>query len=400
MLQYFAHMETTNYRKPHIPALDGLRAAAVLIICWYHIWQQSWLAPYLHIGGKTLSFDAVPRTGYLFVDLMLLLSAFLLFLPHAESMVYGTPAPAVGPFYKKRAARIVPSYYLAALTMFSVSLIAGKYGSFGEAFRDIGATLTFTQTLSAQTYIGTKVNGVLWTAAIEVAFYLMFPLLAKAFRKKPCLTWAGMTAIGLLYMEFMVIRREDILRVSLNQLPAFAGVFANGMMASYLYVLADKKLNRRRPWWVLAASTALFVASVLAIRAGMNVAASTRTLQLTQAKLRYPMALFFTTLVFSMSLGGKPFELIFGNRLMRFFAGISYNLYLWHQWLAVHLKEMRIPFWTGEKPPNMTGNILWQRQYTALCFFVAIAVAVLLTYCFERPVARALLKKRTSKEND
>ena len=27
----------------HVDTCDGVRALAILIVAWYHIWQQSWL---------------------------------------------------------------------------------------------------------------------------------------------------------------------------------------------------------------------------------------------------------------------------------------------------------------------------------------------------------------------
>lgn len=36
----------------HVDTCDGVRALAILIVAWYHIWQQSWLYPNLTIGGK------------------------------------------------------------------------------------------------------------------------------------------------------------------------------------------------------------------------------------------------------------------------------------------------------------------------------------------------------------
>ena len=76
----------------------------------------------------------------------------------------------------------------------------------------------------------------------------------------------------------------------------------------------------------------------------------------------------------------------------RFFAAISYNLYIWHQWIAVRLKQWRIPYWEGTEYPNFTGNRPWQEKYTAVVFLVSIAVAVLLTYVVERPANRAMLR--------
>ena len=70
-----------------IPELNGLRVLLVFIVSWYHFWQQSWLSPSLSVrlpfGPRAVfvSLDILPRTGYLFVDLLLLLSAFCLFLP-------------------------------------------------------------------------------------------------------------------------------------------------------------------------------------------------------------------------------------------------------------------------------------------------------------------------------
>ena len=71
---------------------DFLRVFCVFMIGWYHIWQQSWLSPTLRLGGLTLDMTAPVRTGYMFVDWMLALSGFLLYLPWAN----GRERPARG----------------------------------------------------------------------------------------------------------------------------------------------------------------------------------------------------------------------------------------------------------------------------------------------------------------
>ena len=85
--------------------------------------------------------------------------------------------------------------------------------------------------------------------------------------------------------------------------------------------------------------------------------------------------------------------MLFANRLMTLLAGISYNFYIWHQYVAVKLKELRIPPWEGETPPNMTGDRAWMWQYQILIVAASLAVAAAMTYGFERPVAKRLQKK-------
>ena len=93
-------------RGDRIPELDGLRVLMIFLVASYHIWQQSWLTP--AIGRYSL--DYLLRSGYVWVDGTVLLSAFLLFLPWARSRRDGTPLPDTREFYFRRARRILPSY--------------------------------------------------------------------------------------------------------------------------------------------------------------------------------------------------------------------------------------------------------------------------------------------------
>ena len=185
---------TQTERDGRLPALDGARALFVLFVGCYHIWQQSWLTPNISIFGYYTSLDPWLRSGYIWVDAMLLLSGFLLYLPHAEAAENGGKAPSIWQFYKKRLLRIVPSYYLCVLIMLIfVALPGGSYnnpdGTFNAWYmgRDLLAHATFTHTLFRFSYIGSPLNGSLWTLGVEMQFYLIFPLVARLFRKKPAL---------------------------------------------------------------------------------------------------------------------------------------------------------------------------------------------------------------------
>ena len=77
---------------------------------------------------------------------------------------------------------------------------------------------------------------------------------------------------------------------------------------------------------------------------------------------------------------------------MHFLAGISYNLYIWHQVIAVKLKVHRIPFWEGDEYPNIAGNRPWMIKYTLIAVLAAFAAAVAATYLIEKPCAKLIGK--------
>ena len=79
----------------HVGILDGVRAVAVFIIVFYHYWQLNWLQYYIpndifsFIGYKDFNIDWIIRYGYFCVELLFILSSFLLFLPVAREMING-----------------------------------------------------------------------------------------------------------------------------------------------------------------------------------------------------------------------------------------------------------------------------------------------------------------------
>ena len=328
-----------------IGVLYGFRALFVLFVCNFHIWQQGWLGQYITVFGRTLDFDFWTRASYVFVDGMMLMSGFLLYLPHARRAVYHTPVPNTGRFYYSRFARIVPSYLFSVLVMlFCVALPLGTYRDDAARNFDILTHLTFTFTFFRETYVFTPLNVVLWTVAIEMQFYLIFPLLVRAMRKAPTVTLCVMGAAGILFRTVLAVRVTD-LTVLLNQMPAFLDVYALGMLGAIAYVRLDRRLNNAPKGDALRvavrlAAVALFALGVFALQRLLRTQADNgllghEQLRLSQWALRLPLAVTFLTLMLAATFMPRPLQKLLDNRLMRFLAAISFNLYIWHQALSV-----------------------------------------------------------------
>jgi len=378
-----------SYQQNHIDVLDGIRAIAILIVVWFHFWQQSWLMP---IAGS-FNIDWIPRNGALLVDMLILLSGFCLFLPYAKSMVYGTEAPCAKVFYKKRVARIFPSYYFSVLlVLFLFALPLGEYADHQFLWKDLLSHIFFVHNFSYDTLIGTKLNGVLWTVAVEVQFYLIFPLLAKCFQKKPILTYSGMTLIGLISSHF-ICKYFDTLPQGLyvNHTLTFFSVFANGMLGAWAYMSVTKEkkpLKAEQFFYILMTLGGLVLYKILC-----DHHMSFSNGQQWQVKYRYVLSLVYLLILFGTLMAQHYFRFLLGNRFIKFLAGISFNLYIWHQYIAVKLKEFRIPYWEGDTPPNQLGDKPWMWKYMLLCIAVSLAVAILTTYLIEKPIARLILRR-------
>ena len=381
--------------KARIPELDGLRVLMIFIVSWYHIWQQSWLRPY--IGNYSL--DYLVRSGYVWVDGTVLLSCFLLFLPWARTMAEGTPAPETKDFYYRRFRRIVPGYYFITLvTFFAIALPWDLYYSPQYMVKDLATHLTFTFTFFYDTYVATPLGAAGWTLAILVQGYLLFPLIARGMMKKPAVTIGVMLGLCFGFRAWCIWALEDFTMV-VNQLLNFLDVYVIGIAGAIAYVRLEKRregISRRAGWAWQGAATAAFALALFLLLRLLRVQATSSgyvEIQKRQMMFRPLYALCFGTLCLSAPFALKPLRLLLGNPVTRFLGGISMNYYLIHQTVTVHLKRLGIPRAESEDP-NMAGELPWQMKYTWLCFGISVALAVIVTYAVERPVARWMDKRR------
>ena len=380
---------SNDYEIDHIGVLDGIRAIAILVVVWFHFWQQSWIIP--HVGEINL--DWLPRNGCILVDLMIFLSGFCLFLPYARNMVYGEKTQRISEFYIKRVARIAPSYYLSVLVaLFVFAIPLREYAGNTAIWKDLLPHLTFTHNWFYESLCNTKLNGVLWTVAVEVQFYLLFPLLAKMFQKKPILTYTGMTLVGLV-ASYVICQNFETLNQGMyvNHTLTFAGVFSNGMLGAWLYLSMTKDRKRSPGEGIFFAVVSVSCIWLYKIMCDHRMSAASQTKW--QVEYRYLLSLLFLVFVVSTIMANRTYQIIFSNRVMRFLATISYNLYVCHQYISVKLKEFRIPYWEGDTPPNQLGDTVWMWKYLLLCIFLSFVVAVAMTYFVEKPLAKLIMRK-------
>ena len=387
-------VKRSTYDISYIPVLDGVRAVSVLIVVWYHFWQQSWLMP---IWGD-FNVDWIPRNGSILVDMMILLSGFCLFLPHAKEMVYGDKALGAGLFYKKRAARIAPSYFVCIfLVLFCFAIPLNEYATSQDMWKDLIPHMFFTHNLFPASTQFSKLNGALWTVGVEVQLYLLFPLIAGLFKKKPLLTYAGMFAIGWISCTY-ISNNFDTLNQSvyLNHTLTFFGVFANGMLGAWAYMSMTK--NRKRTKAEEALFLLLTIVGLWLFKLACEDRMRYENMTKWQVDRRFLLSLLFLFILFSIIMSGRYLRWLFGNKVMKFLAGISFNLYICHQFISVRLKEFRIPYWEGDTPPNITGDKKWMWTYMILCIVVSFAVAIIMTYAVEKPLAKLVMRIGSKKK--
>lgn len=172
--------------EPHTPSssvrlvgVEGLRAIAASSIVVFHVWlyssadgQVPWLEGSIGILFHSLGLG---------VTLFFALSGFLLYRPFVAAALRGQPAPSWRAYFRNRALRIIPAYWVILLIVALVlqSAIVGGDGEIQTgALTDpkaLLAALTLTHTYDPDTLMAGI--GPAWSLAIEAVYYLCVPLL-------------------------------------------------------------------------------------------------------------------------------------------------------------------------------------------------------------------------------
>ena len=380
-----ARMSRSENTANHVGVIDGLRGVAILAVMWFHFHLLTGLSAQFDIGNASIDFSFLARSGYLGVELFFFISGFVLFYPYAKHVFEAALKPSVREFAYRRFIKILPSYYLSLILIIALGPL--MFFPSHVNVHSILTHITFTHNFYSSDVQG--INAVYWSLPIEVQFYLVFPLVCVAFVRWPILTAVGMSAIAIGYRYWSTACCVTDHAFVRYQVPAFADVFALGMLCSYVYVKARAQKPRwsQRPEW---ATMSVLVAATLIILMLRNVFAPLAVTGGIGADNRPDQLFYLAILIFvftlSSLLAATWWRRILSNWILVFFATISYNLYLYHLVLASSLLG-RLHF-----PPASTVNPQddphWQLLFNVFGFAVVVAVAAAVTYAFERPLLK------------
>jgi peptidoglycan/LPS O-acetylase OafA/YrhL len=260
-----------------------------------------------------------------------------------------------------------------------------------SAVPDLLTHLLFIHTWFPQRY-GT-IDGVLWTLAVEVEFYCLFPLIWWCFRRQPWLTAGIMIAIAWWWRTALALCCYSNLFVPYEEnLPGYLDIFAFGMIAAHLFTRFGDAWRVSRARWVaplLALASIAFLVALLENLYAFRF--NDQWSGVWQIDNRPLLGAGFAAIALAFLASPRWWQAVLDNPPLRFMATISYNLYLYHQLIARELLWHHVPRFSSV-PAFPHEDSVWQRRYTEATFAITIAQAAIVTYCFERPLLKIRLK--------
>jgi peptidoglycan/LPS O-acetylase OafA/YrhL len=169
----------TRAAADRIPDIDWLRGVAALGVFVFHVtvvagFPKRTLPPF-SIAGRIFANILSPFSlGASGVSLFFVLSGLCLALQQLRAGRARLPAGETGRYFRGRASRIVPAYWVAVLLSAAVTLWVGALPARAVA-ADTALHLFFLHGFDRTAFL--SLNAALWSMATEVQFYLVFPWL-------------------------------------------------------------------------------------------------------------------------------------------------------------------------------------------------------------------------------
>jgi peptidoglycan/LPS O-acetylase OafA/YrhL len=217
-----------------VPALEGMRGLAALGVLVTHVAFQTGAVSTPVLGRVWGRFD-------LAVAVFFALSGFLLWRPHAAAARgFGSASP-VGRYFLHRAVRILPAYWVVVVVVLTFLPSAG--GGWRVWLSNLGLVQVFVPL--------TLTDGLtqMWSLSVEVAFYLVLPLVAFALVRLrgdaaklriPVLTTVIVLSLG---WGFLPVPTPDGIHAD-NWLPGYLPWFGAGMVLAELVMLPEGPVHR------------------------------------------------------------------------------------------------------------------------------------------------------------
>ena len=353
--------------RSHFALFDSLRAIAALSVLLYHVGA-------IGGGNRHGELGAYGQELGIGVPIFFLISGFLLYRPFVAARADGRDFPSPARYFRRRALRILPAYWVALTLLAITTGLSGVFSSDWWRFYglvQIYGTQTFGQGL-----------GVAWTLCVEVSFYVFLPVYAIGWHRwrnadKTRLARAEVLVLAVLAFASLVFRHvvasnSGTLHLA-STLPGMFYLFALGMgLAAWSVYAAESSgalINFIRGHadlcWGLA--IALFV-----LRANVQNLVGDDLSVILEGAICF---LLLLPAVFGADGPGLSRRML-RSGLLTWVGVISYSIYLYHATLIPPLIKRGIP--------TVLPGVPW--FYLAVgTAAVTIPVAAVSYYLVERP---------------
>jgi peptidoglycan/LPS O-acetylase OafA/YrhL len=310
----------------HLPALDGLRGLAILMVMILHFGG----ATERSMSGANLWFSRLTGAGWCGVDLFFVLSGFLITGILFDAKGTGN---ALRNFYARRVLRIFPLYYGTLLVLFVLLPLVARGATtpgLDKVAHQQGWLWLYVSNF-ASVYIGDKTftaglvqSGHFWSLAIEEQFYLVWPLLVLTLQRRTLINVCAAVIIGVLGLRLGLVA-QGFERIYFFTPARLDGLMAGAMLS--LILRGGTRVEALVPTGrnlFLACGAAL--AAIWAIRGLDSYDWPISTVGFTL------LAGFFAASIILVLAAPQPSlrTRIFHGNFLRFFGKYSYGLYVFH----------------------------------------------------------------------
>ena len=389
--------------KVRVPVLDGIRGICALAVLVTHVAFSTIVLPSA-AGPPPQGFWSILAAGQvLAIGPFFIMSGLFLYRPFVRVTLGGAKRPAMGKFFARRVARLLPGFWLvvaACLLLLNFNSIDGPWYVLRPFF--------LLEIYDYQYYAGMDV---VWTVPTEVQFYLALPILAvighllakgvkdpaaKARRMMSPLVVLVLVQLGwnwYVYGAFENWPPQYFYPFSVSGLFAIGMAFAIWTALTEVQPRSEPKFfafARKRPNWFWIAAVGVYAISCVQPFA---VAGTADWISPQAAVVRAVLLLAFSVLIMIPLVvpraTSKTMTTMLGGRVTRYLGRISYGIYLWHFFVMYIIFQSGSIF--GELVPiQMQIGRFGYWELLIPTVLGTVAVASVSYFLVERPIFTAV----------
>jgi peptidoglycan/LPS O-acetylase OafA/YrhL len=410
----------------HFPCLDAYRGIGMTMVLLNH---AAYATGYMsrHDGGADLLGPLIARLD-LSVPMFFVMSGFLLYRPFAKSTLQARAPLPLRTFYRRRALRIFPAYWVAlvGLGVLGVLQIGSVSQWIGNAFLlpAFGAPVRVCDEVG-RCHVAYAITQA-WSIGVELTFYLLLPLYSSLIARlaagrsgdrdlkgRTLVLLGGLAvlyAVGTAFRAFVVSAEPAWADQSLLWLPMFLDLFAIGMALAVISAAFQlgHALPRLFAWlgdhpnvcWLIAGAIFLVVTRMRYPDRPFGLHDSSGYSDYLPRQFLYGIAsaVWLAPAIFGDQAKGV-IRRVLAARPLVFLGGVSLSFYLWHLVIIDKVKELTVPDYDqlrrlalNPRPGNTLDGVgTFQGNYlkiVLIAWAISFVVATALYYLVELPFLR------------